>query len=192
MSSGKAFGSFFIQNFEAILSFLGIFISSCILWMTAKAINEQNRPYISFSIETYDDPDQMFIVIRNTGNRTAKNITIYTNPKLKSYFTKESEMPSLINDDGAINLSGLAPGQIIKSFFDYASCRPSKYKNNFKSSVVTIKYSSNCKKFEGLFNIDFAYLDKRIVVTDSTDLKKNIKRIADKIESIEKNNKLKL
>ena len=179
----------FIDNlapfWDSILSFLGILVSSFILGATVRAINEQNRPYVSFSIETLDDDiSSMLLVIRNTGNGTAENVTITTRPGLISSLSKDKSIPILIDDEGRINISGLAPNQVIKSTFDYSLYRSKdKYDN---TTSVDIVYFRKKKKFLESFHLDFSYMDKLSIVKKSNDIPKNIKKIADKLEAIEK------
>lgn len=173
------------KHFDSVLSFGGVLISSSILCVTIRSISEQNRPHISFSIETDADPSDMFMVIRNTGNRTAQDITISTTPVLLSFCAKERNIPLIINDEGIVNISGLAPNQVIKSFFDYGLYRDKDNHEIQNITKVNIKYYLKKKKFNESFNLDFSYMDKLAIIKKPDEISKNLQRIADNIESID-------
>ena len=180
-------GIFLKAHFEPILSFLGLCISYIILKSTIKAINEQNRPFISFSIESVKKIGNLFIIIRNTGNRTAYNLKISTSPKLISVCSQNRKIPLIMSSDGEINLSGVAPNQVIQSFFDSGLYR---YKENTEESVdlveIVISYTYKKREFIEKTTIDFSYLKNASSISSPEDIDKNIKKIADNLEKIER------
>ena len=179
-------GCFLINHFEAILSFLGLCISYIILKSTIKSINEQNRPFVSFSIEPVKNPGNLFVFIRNTGNRTAYDIEIKTEPKLISECSIVKKTPLIISKNGEIQLSGLAPSQTIQSFFDKGLYRYKSDNDKLKDKLeVEIKYSYKKKNFEEKTNIDFSYLRNQSSINTPEDIDTNIKRIADNLTSID-------
>ena len=148
----------FKDHIGSILSFIAIIISYVLLKSTIEAINEQNRPYISLSIEPIEKPSNLFIVIRNTGNRTAENVEITSNPKLESYCAVQKQIPLIIDNNGKINLSGIAPNQEIKSFFDYGLYRFAEDVNSNDKTLLQINYSYRKKYFTEKIVIDFSYI----------------------------------
>ncbi len=187
----KAFLQYFADNLNSILSFIGIIISYVLLKSTIKAINEQNRPYISFSIEPIKKPSNLFFVIRNTGNRTAESVEITSVPKIESLCSKERQIPLIINKDGKINISCVAPNQEIKSFFDHGLYRYKKDVSTNDKVTITIKYNYKKKLYYEKKEFDFTYIKSLTPKIDSPeDIEKNIMQIASSIkliaESVEK------
>ncbi len=170
-----------------IISFAGIIVSALVLKATIKALNEQNRPFISFSIEPVKKIGNLHIIIRNTGNRTAENVKIETEPKLISYCDRARKISSIISKDGKMLLSGIAPNQTIKSFFDSALYR---YRNNKEEPQdklsLTISYNYNKREFVDKIIIDFSYLKNASQINSPEDIEPNIKKIADSLVDINK------
>ena len=177
----------FTDHIESILSFLGIVISYILLKSTIKAINEQNRPFISFSIEPQKNSRSMNFVIRNTGNRTANNVEIVTKPALSSVFAYKKNFALILSKDGKMKLSGITPNQEIKSFFDSTLWR---YKENDEDTIdkvqAEIRYKYRDKEFTDSIVIDFSYLRNLGSTKTPEDIEDNIKKIADSIISIDK------
>jgi len=176
----------FTDHIESILSFLAIVISYILLKSTIKAINEQNRPFISFSIEPQKNSRSMNFVIRNTGNRTANNVEIETKPALSSVFAYKKNFALILSKDGKMKLSGITPNQEIKSFFDSTLWR---YKENDEDTIdkvqVEIRYKYRAKEFTDSIVIDFSYLRNLGSTKTPEDIEDNIKKIADSIISID-------
>lgn len=163
-----------------------------ILKSTIKAINEQNRPFISFSIEPIKKPTNLFFVIRNTGNRTAESVEITSTPKLESLCSKEKQIPLIMDKDGKINISCVAPNQEIKSFFDHGLYRYKKEVSTDDKIVLTIKYNYKKKLYDEKMEFDFSYIKSLAPKIDSPeDIEKNIMQIANSIKSIDESVKSK-
>ena len=188
----KALLQIFADNLNSILSFIGIVISYVLLKSTIKAINEQNRPFISLSIEPIKKPSNLFVIIRNTGNRTAENVEITSEPKLESFCSKNKQIPLIIDSNGKINISGISPNQEIISFFDHALYRYAKDISSNDKITLQIEYSYNNKKYKDNTVIDFSYI-KSVApkINSPEDIDINIKKIADSIISIDKSIKSK-
>lgn len=175
------------ELFSPILSLLGIIISACVLLATVKALREQNRPFISCSIEPIKEIDHLYLIIRNTGNRTANNVGITTNPKLVSEFSKLRDFPIGLSDRGELKLSGVAPNQIIQSFFDIGYFRWVESKDKVVDIFeLTIRYNYKKREFIEQTTIDFSYLKYPLESSKSDDIKPNIKKIADSLVNISK------
>ena len=188
----KALLQIFADNLNSILSFIGIVISYVLLKSTIKAINEQNRPFISLSIEPIKKPSNLFVVIRNTGNRTAENVEITSEPKLESFCSEKKQFPLIIDINGKINISGIAPNQEIISFFDHALYRYAKDISSNDKILLQLEYSYKNKKYKEKTVIDFSYIKSVAPIVNSPeDIDKNIKKIADSIISIDKSIKSK-
>lgn len=175
-----------------ILSFFGVVVAAFILRATNKTLREQNRPFISCSIEPIKEVDHLFLIIRNTGNRTANNVVITTNSKLKSVFSKLRDFPIALSDSGELKLSGVAPNQIIQSFFDIGYFRWVESKDKVEDIFeLTIRYNYKKREFVEKTTIDFSYLKYPLESSKVDDIKPNIKKIADSLVSINKKIKAK-
>ncbi|MDD3049619.1 MAG: hypothetical protein PHR06_00570 [Candidatus Cloacimonetes bacterium] len=176
-----------IELLNPVLSFIGVCISAIVLKATINSINEQNRPFISFSIEPSKKVKNFFIVIRNTGNRTANNVIIKTTPKLVSICSEKRNTPSIISDKGEISLSGVSPNQIIKTFFDSGLYRYKENPNEISDKFeISISYKFKKRKFVESVILDLTYLRHVCSLNTPEDIDTNIKKIADNIESINK------
>lgn len=171
-----------------LLSFIGVCISAILLKATIDSLNEQNWPFISFSIEPIKKVDSLYIVIRNTGNRTANNVRITTKPILTSIFSQKRDAPLILSKDGEIVLSGISPNQTIKSFFDSCLWRYGERKDKVNDEIVaSISYEYRRRKFAENTTINLSYLKNISTIVSVDDIDTNIMKIADSIEFIDKN-----
>ncbi len=130
----------------------------------------------------------MYIVIRNTGNRTANNVRITTKPILTSIFSQKRDAPLILSKDGEIVLSGISPNQTIKSFFDSCLWRYGERKDKVNDEIVaSISYEYRRRKFAENTTINLSYLKNISTIVSVDDIDTNIMKIADSIEFIDKN-----
>ncbi|MBI9030997.1 hypothetical protein JEZ13_03180 [bacterium] len=172
-----------------LISLISIIIASWTALLTRKALVENNRPMIIFSIEPGENIKALYFVISNTGNRTADNVKITISPLITSITAKQNNIPLIMNENGIINLSGLYPTQTVKSFFDHAFLR---YENNderdklIEIADVEISYQYGKRSYKEKAHIDFSYIKKLTDIKKDTKTEDNLKKIADSLVEINK------
>ena len=172
-----------------LISLISIIIAAWTAWLTRKALLENNRPIISFSIESGENIKTLYLVIRNTGNRTADNVKITISPSITSITAKKKNISLIMDENGIINLSGLYPTQTVKSFFDHAFLRYQKNDERDKLievADVEISYQYGKRSFKEKAHIDFSYIKDLADIKKDTKTEDNIKEIADSLVEINK------
>lgn len=136
---------------------------------------EQNRGNVIFYV--YHDIlySQDYLVIKNFGNSPAILNSIKTIPQLDWSDTDHQGMQSF-NIDNIKNVM-LAPGQHIKTMYDFSSSKTQKFN-------VIVDYVSCGKTFTETYTIDLDYTDRELYCDSSPkDIQGAINKVAKSIDS---------
>ena len=138
----------FSTSASLITSIIAIVISVKTLKQSNDAIVESSRANIVFYIDTLTG-NQSYLVLKNFGNSVGKVLNIDISPNIMYSKLKNSSTASVITEFSNITL---APGQYIKSWFDFKNY-PDKIFN------VSIKYETLGKTYNDNYTINISYID---------------------------------
>lgn len=161
-----------IQIVIAIVTFLGIIISSIIaiasIKQNNKILEENSRANILLYVDYSPSHDRYYIVIKNFGNSLGKVLYIKTTPRLEWKKTKFNQDIKAITES---NNFVLAPNQKISSWFDFKEYPEQKFD-------VEIVYETLGKKYieKYTINLDFVNNIDWLVKYSIDDMSKDYKQ----------------
>ena len=144
-----------------ITSIVAIVISVKTLKQSNYAIEEDSRANIMFYIDTLTG-GQNYLVLKNFGNSFGKILDIDISPNIQYSKFEDSQPMSAITEFSNITL---APGQSIKSLFDF---------NEYPDKIfeVTIKYKTLGKTYTENYTLNISYINSiDYLSTSSLDVK---------------------
>lgn len=138
-----------------IITGIYVIITYKILKSSAKALNEQLRPYIVVDMTT--ENNEIFLRIRNIGKRGANNLVIQINPPLDDIILSSVDKSKIYFDYKPIlKQSFFSPGYEINFFINWGE-QFLKNKDNEKRYIymITTTYAdSNNNSYQDYFTID--------------------------------------
>ncbi len=175
-----------VDNLGMIIAMLSLFVAIMLLYFNIKALNEANRPHVSFFMRSGRTYKEIRWVLHNSGNRPAQNISVKLDPPLVSYLHKwfvTSQNEYKLHN---ISVDYLAAGQEVYNIFDYALHRYSKNNTDdiIEKSLITISYSFCKRKFQTKYTIDLSYFHELEAINEPYPIKDSVKRIADALEQL--------
>ncbi len=132
----------------SLFSLIAIIISVATLKQSNNAITESSRANIMFYIDTLTG-GQNYLVLKNFGNSVGKVLDIDISPNIQYSKSNDNAKMSVITEFTNITL---APGQYIKSWFDFTDY-PDKIFN------VKLKYETLGKTYEENYTLNISYIN---------------------------------
>lgn len=143
---------------QTVLSVIAVLISLLMFIVAWLTFREHNRPYITLHAEIKDGYG-VCLVIKNSGNRAAYNVSVNTDVPLESVFYSQNPNYKLPFVTEKIH-HFIGPDQSLSSFFDDLSWRYSAaYQKPRDKYAITIKYRHKKRKFIDKYQFDLSYLE---------------------------------
>lgn len=148
-------------QWQDTLTFLGAVFSLLLVIVAWFTYREHNRPYVTLYAETSDRAN-VNLVIKNSGNRAAYNVTVKTDIPLESvYFSRNPEFKLPFVTEKTHPFIG--PDQLVSGEFDILPWRYNRGDKNYTEPsdkyLVTIKYRHKIRTFTEKYQLDLSYLE---------------------------------
>lgn len=146
------------QNWVEIIALIVSASMFLVAWLTFR---EHNRPYITLHAEVRNGSNVNLVLI-NSGNRAAYNVSVETDVPLESvFYYKNPKCRTPFVTEKIHHFIG--PDQSISNYFDGLSWRYPPRTDDYKKPCdkynVTIKYRYKIRNFTEKYQLDLSYLE---------------------------------
>lgn len=148
-------------QWQDVLSILAALFSALLVYVAWATLREHNRPYVTLYAEA-GARSNVNLVIKNSGNRAAYNVSVKTDVPLESvYYSKKPEFKLPFVTEKTHPFIG--PDQSLSSDFDVLPWRYNRrvedYQEPCDKYTVTIEYWHKKRRFVDKYQLDFSYLE---------------------------------
>lgn len=148
-------------QWQDVLSILAAFFSALLVYVAWATLREHNRPYVTLYAEA-GSRSNVNLVIKNSGNRAAYNVSVKTDVPLESVFYSkkpEFKIPFITEKTHPF----IGPDQSLSSDFDVLPWRYNRQVEDYQEPCdkynVTIEYWHKKRRFVDKYQLDFSYLE---------------------------------